>query len=397
MHTEDFEHLLDLPNAVAVDYDSETDTVTVFVREKVPEDVLDAEDLVSENTDHPTDVIELGEIRLEGNDHRGRTRPVIGGLSEGPVDRRSAGTGGPVAKITNPQSEYWRDTVSEGDLVRLSNNHVFAGSLSEPGRFGRDICQPARLDDGARSDVVGSLVGYVPFENGVRVDCAARTTSDDTANYRGLPTFATGVRRESYDELKGEGVTKSGRTTGVTEAQIQATSATVNVRVTDEQVVTFRDQIICTDLSAPGDSGSAVFLADGTLVGLLFAGSDTVTVCNKIGNVEAEFGVEVLPSESSTEPDTRTQTIRIKRPTATRAGSFAYSFDFSGDVSGGAKSHTVVDNRVNGYVSTWTDEYRLNGYVTDVSIPDYAHVELEGEVIPPAGLADRSQALARHD
>ena len=38
-------------------------------------------------------------------------------------------------------------------------------------------------------------------------------------------------------------------------------------------------------MSAGGDSGSAVLTDDNYLVGLLFAGSDKVTICNRIENV----------------------------------------------------------------------------------------------------------------
>jgi hypothetical protein len=50
-------------------------------------------------------------------------------------------------------------------------------------------------------------------------------------------------------------------------------------------------------MSEGGDSGSAVFLKDGELVGLLFAGSAEQTICNRIGNVERELGVEILLEE----------------------------------------------------------------------------------------------------
>jgi hypothetical protein len=46
-------------------------------------------------------------------------------------------------------------------------------------------------------------------------------------------------------------------------------------------------------MSQGGDSGSAVLADNNHLVGLLFAGSDTTTVINRIQNVFSALGVSV--------------------------------------------------------------------------------------------------------
>lgn len=181
-------------------------------------------------------------------------------------------------------------------------NHVYA--RSNAAEFGESILQPSPVDGGDADDAVGNLVGYVPVEDGGLVDVAARSVEPDreSAMYAGLDeTWPTGIRREGYDDLRGETVTKTGRTTGVTSAAIEATSASVRVEFGEQGPVLFRDQLVAGPLSEPGDSGSSVFLEDGSLVGLLFAGSSRQTICNRIATVERELGVEILTAEPGDE------------------------------------------------------------------------------------------------
>ena len=83
----------------------------------------------------------------------------------------------------------------------------------------------------------------------------------------------------------GDVVKKSGRTTGFTTGEVLAVNAVSDVNYGAPGVAHFVDQIITTAMSAGGDSGSVVFDEEGNAVGLLFAGSNTVTILNKIDNV----------------------------------------------------------------------------------------------------------------
>ncbi|WP_306056671.1 chymotrypsin family serine protease [Natronococcus wangiae] len=321
--TQDFEYLLECRNVIGVDYDEREDKVRVFVSRKLPPETLDDEDDVEKRVhetavDTTVDVVDAGydedrngyeplsilEPAPEAvEDRDDRHRPVPAGVSE--INANStAGTGGPyparIATETGDATEaVWSDAVDLGDFVRLSNNHVYA--RSNEADFGEPILQPSPHDGGDRDDEVGELVGYVPIADGVRVDVAARSVERDreSASYYGLEEgWPTDVRRDGYDELRGETVTKTGRTTGVTSASIEATSASVTVEFGGEHgSVTLRDQLIAGHMSEGGDSGSPVFLEDGELVGLLFAGSAEQTICNRIGNVERDLGVEILAAE----------------------------------------------------------------------------------------------------
>lgn len=329
--TQDFEYLLECRNVIGIDYDEREDRVRVFVSRKLPPDALADEDDVEKRVQETgaettVDVVDAGygedregyeplsilePIPEAAEDRSDRHRPVPAGVSESNADL-TAGTGGPYpARIANvaggdtdeasdeTNGAVWSDAVEAGDLVRLSNNHVYA--RSNEADLGESILQPGPHDGGDRDDEVGELVGYVPIADGVRVDVAARSVERDreSATYYGLEEeWPTAVRREEYGELRNGTVTKTGRTTGVTSATVEATSASVSVEFGGEHgTITLRDQLITGHMSEGGDSGSAVFLEDGALVGLLFAGSAEQTICNKIGNVERELGVEILTGE----------------------------------------------------------------------------------------------------
>jgi hypothetical protein len=77
-------------------------------------------------------------------------------------------------------------------------------------------------------------------------------------------------------------VRKSGRSTGFTTGTITVMDATVDVNYGD-RTARFDSQLISTSMSSPGDSGSLLVADDSLLaVGLLYAGSDQVTIYNPI-------------------------------------------------------------------------------------------------------------------
>jgi hypothetical protein len=90
-------------------------------------------------------------------------------------------------------------------------------------------------------------------------------------------------------------IQKSGRTTGFTSGAIQQVDATVQVSYGMGQVATFTDQLVAGAMSAGGDSGSAVLDEGGRVIGLLFAGSESTTIINRIQNVLEALDVGVDP------------------------------------------------------------------------------------------------------
>ncbi|GAB7018407.1 S46 family peptidase [Halostagnicola bangensis] len=319
--TRDYEYLLECENVIGVDYDERADSVTVYVSQKVPPDELDPEDEVEtrikdiDGVDIDVEVVDCGygEERtgfdalsvLEpkpdaAEDRQDRHRPVPAGVSEINAES-SAATAGPYpARVEDTSAATWSDDAEDGDLVRLSNNHVYA--RSNAAELGEPIVQPSPQDGGELDeDEIGELLGYVPIDDGVLVDVAARSVHRDdesTTAFELEESWPTAIRRGDYDDLEGATLTKSGRTTGVTSAELESTNASVRVNFGGEHgPVLFRDQLITGYMSEGGDSGSAVFSDDGELVGLLFGGSSQQTILNKINNVEAELGVELLTDE----------------------------------------------------------------------------------------------------
>ena len=75
--------------------------------------------------------------------------------------------------------------------------------------------------------------------------------------------------------------------------KIKDASASVKVNY-DNQTALFRDQILTTNMSQGGDSGSLVLDMKARAVGLLFAGSEQVTILNPINEVLRLLDVEIL-------------------------------------------------------------------------------------------------------
>ena len=85
-------------------------------------------------------------------------------------------------------------------------------------------------------------------------------------------------------------IRKYGRTTDLTEDAVSVIHATVDVSYGTGKTARFEDQIIAGAMSAGGDSGSLVVHRDQPdAVGLLFAGSDSVTIFSPI-----EYVLDVL-------------------------------------------------------------------------------------------------------
>jgi hypothetical protein len=281
-------------------------SIVCSVTEKVPLDTLAARDVIPRVVDgFPTDVVATGPIRALGVP-TDRWRPAPGGVSAGHV-RISAGTLGCV--------------VRRGDeVLLLSNNHVFADSNAAA--LGDAILQPGPIDGGSDpADRIAALDRFVPIVmSGQESSCAfargvasalnwfARVAGSD-ARLQAVSTRAAvnlvdaaTARPVAPDivvpEILGIGaitsqaraqldmpVRKSGRTTGYTTGIIEQVDVTVDVGYDGGRVARFTDQVMAGPMSQGGDSGSAVLDASGAIVGLLFAGSETTTVINRIEHV----------------------------------------------------------------------------------------------------------------
>jgi hypothetical protein len=105
----------------------------------------------------------------------------------------------------------------------------------------------------------------------------------------GLATPPTGVGAVSL----GEAVFKSGRTTGITDGRVMQIDVTVDVTY-DDGKARFINQVMATPFSKRGDSGSIVLNADDKAVGLIFSGSESVSVFHPIQGVLERLNVEMV-------------------------------------------------------------------------------------------------------
>ena len=192
------------------------------------------------------------------------------------------------------------------DVYALSNNHCYAASNSAS--IGDKVLQPGTFDGGSTpADAIGTLDDFEPIvfstlANNV-IDAAVALSS--TANL-GNATLSDGYGTPKSTTIKtviNQKVKKYGRTTGQTKGQVFAINATVMINYGSPGLARFVNQIIITpgSFSAGGDSGSLIVADakgrnkadDRKPVGLLYAGSSSVTIANPIDAVLARFGVTV--------------------------------------------------------------------------------------------------------
>ena len=314
--------LLDRTNVVAtgVGYKitggQKTSTLSIVcsVSKKVAASQLSIKDLVPAILDGmPTDVIETGVIRALQSPTE-KYRPAPGGVSIGHRDI-TAGTLGCLVK-------------KDGRSVILSNNHVLANSNAA--EIGDPILQPGPYDGGRYpEDHIADLEQFVPINIiGLPSDCPTATGIASFLN-RIARLFGSSVRLQAIDQQAtenlvdaaiarplnpedvkdeilqigtiqgaaegelGMAIKKSGRTTGLTTGEIQQVDVTANVQYGEGKIAQFTDQLMAGTMSQGGDSGSAVLDESNHLVGLLFAGSDTTTIMNRIQNVFSELGISL--------------------------------------------------------------------------------------------------------
>jgi hypothetical protein len=198
---------------------------------------------------------------------------------------------------------------ANGKLYALSNNHVYA--IENVGQIGDPATQPGPADLGCFPDVsdeIGSLAAFVPinFKGGRTANRVDAAIAEVTA-----ATVGTGTPADGYGS-PGSAITvatvgllvkKYGRTSNLTHGTVTGINAKVRVRYSSG-IATFTGQIVIEgsngSFSAPGDSGSLIVKDDASnnAVGLLFAGSSTVTVANPIGAVLQALGA--LPEVATT-------------------------------------------------------------------------------------------------
>lgn len=324
------------------------EAVVVLVREKKPIADLGPEDVLPDIIDGKVvDVIEVGDINIQN--HRQKYRPLVPGISAGHFGITAGTLGLFVVKDGNTYA------LSNNHVFANSNNCEIGDAIYQPGpadggrvadtvahlahyvpiQFGgadnfvdaalarviepEPIPEPEPIDEDedepttpaedtrrpcavtaffvSSANAVAASLGrkariqaYFVEDDGTPFGLEAFSGSEYSNATLNMPAAISGIVRTELEA--GEIVQKSGRTTGYTQGEVLAIGATVNVGFGSSGPARFVDQIVCSNMSAGGDSGSAVFDMNGHLVGLLFAGSATVTILNRIGYVFDQLGID---------------------------------------------------------------------------------------------------------
>jgi S1-C subfamily serine protease len=279
--------------------------VTVFVSQKLDKALLKADDLVpSAIAGIKTDVVETGEIFAQPSGSvsmreelgievlKQRVRPAKGGFSVGHY-RITAGT---IATCVYDMTPF---PGIPPKYYILSNNHVLANCNNAS--IGDPILQPGPYDGGSvPGDVIARLSRWVTIV--FKTPTSAPLNYVDAAIAEGdfhnldREIYWIGyVQQVKSNPAVGDIVEKTGRTTNFTTGTIIATNATVDVGYGGGRVARFARQIVTTNMSDGGDSGSLVCDISEGAVGLLFAGSSTHTIVNSILAVQSLLKIRLHP------------------------------------------------------------------------------------------------------
>jgi hypothetical protein len=270
--------------------------VVIFVEKKYPKDYIRKQselDLIPQKVDGiVTDVIEVGKITPQ-NSLRSKVRPICPGISIGHQNVTAGTLGG-----------IFLD--ADGDLVTLSNNHVIAAE--NKAKSGDIIFQPGPLDNPGPESFKGwkdnpenlhyygtlKKFNQIHNENNLHDSAIAAIHPSYINNNLVNATFPSLNRTIAGfgDARLQMPVQKLGRTTGYTTGQVISLKATFTIGY-DFGPATFNDCIVCTSMSAGGDSGSIIMDMDMNAVALLFAGSDKVTLGNPFKHVKDYYGLQL--------------------------------------------------------------------------------------------------------
>ena len=277
--------------------------LTVFVSQKLDPELIRVNDMIPATVQKfKVDVVETGDI-FAGIDAaeelpeteeevgiealRVRVRPVEGGYSVGHL-RITAGTYATAVYDARPYPGIPRK------YYVLSNNHVLANSNAA--RIGDPILQPGPYDGGRYPrDMIARLSRFVPIRFSGPCNYVDAAIAEGEFHVLDREIYWIGyVKGVRFMTKPGEIVQKTGRTTNYTTGKVTSINATVNVNYGGGQVAKFCRQILTTNMSAGGDSGSLLCDMKENAVGLLFAGSSRVTVHNHIVYVQSLLGIRIV-------------------------------------------------------------------------------------------------------
>ena len=279
------------------------EAVMVFVRKKQPMSLVAAPDqvpttLAMTGYSVMTDVIEAGEVHALADRSSIRQRPIVGGLSIGPTNFLLAGTIGlPLVLKDGKRYLLTNRHVAGCDWLNAGPPQVMPGSdwdLQYNIRIGSRVRQPSLMDGGlSEEDAIGTVAAWADMGAALvnTMDAAIVELSVDAVpELMGLATYD-----HTEEAAIGMVAIKSGRTSSVTDGKVVALDVSIQIEYDRMGILNFENQIATEYMLDAGDSGSALLNKEtGAVIGLGYAGSDSLSFHNPIGPVLKFFGVSLL-------------------------------------------------------------------------------------------------------
>jgi hypothetical protein len=201
-----------------------------------------------------------------------------------------------------------------GNKRILSNYHVFEADIVNGGNgttatTGDNIVHPGLIDIGciANNGINVATLVVTSALPGNNVDCSSANIISGQVDESGAILEIGTISSSTVGASIGQAVKKSGRTTGLSRAEVSGLNATVNITYENECAGgtsftrTFTGQIVTTNKGskflAGGDSGSLMVEDASTnprAVGLLYAGSRSAAIANPIDDVLSFLGATMV-------------------------------------------------------------------------------------------------------
>jgi hypothetical protein len=265
--------------------------ILIFVSKKEHPDRLRRHDLIESELDGiKTDVVgKVGQLKIQNIVAQARAvnskleRPVHVGTSISHLYVTAGTLGG-----------FFLD--KDDEVVILSNQHVIAGDpmkgpYGKAPKKGNVTIQPGTYDGGTIKNTIGHLKAWVPLKKRDNTEDSAISKIDDVSQ---IVNEIKGLGKiNGFEKARiGQAVHKVGRSTGHTNGKIISVNTSICVDYSG-LIRCFNNCIVTTQMSAGGDSGSVLLNKNMNAVGLLFAGSDTVTIYNPIFYPVKTYGLKI--------------------------------------------------------------------------------------------------------
>ncbi|KEI00908.1 trypsin-like peptidase domain-containing protein [Clostridium botulinum] len=255
--------------------------ITVFVTNKLPSNEIPEQELIPATyRGIPTDVVESGITSTCSL--RNKVRPVSGGYSIG-IDGLQGGTLGCLVS---------QDGIEYG----LTCNHVISANDSK--LLGKPVVQPATQYGGkVPNDTIGIVYRFVKVntsrDNNL-VDAAIIKTNKALTS--SVITFIGNIKGVNYPQI-GEKVKMVGSNSGLKEGTVKTIHTTIKTFFLGEEVV-FKNQIVTSYMSLPGDSGAILLNKNNEALGMLMSDGSRITIYNDIHDVLTELRVNIITGKT---------------------------------------------------------------------------------------------------